>query len=117
MNTQNNKKSIIKLRVTKEEKARIIQRAKNNHLTISDYLRRRGAEDPDVTENQQIAQADNNEGLSKARFACDHDRELMRLVYRSYFYNKEMAKKEFGQEWFDKAEKMAMLLMKEWGYE
>lgn len=105
--------TILRLRMTKSDYLRIKERAKNNHLSVSDYLRRRGASDPDITESQEINQAN----TSKARFACDHDRELMRLVYRSYFYNKEMAKKEFGQEWFNEAEKIATLLMKEWKYE
>ena len=117
MNTQNNKKSIIKLRVTKEEKARIVQRAKNNYLTTSDYLRRRGAEDPDATDNQQIAQADNKEGMSKARFACDHDREQMRAVYRMFMYTKELIKIVHGEEVYKRANDMAKLRLKEWGYE
>jgi hypothetical protein len=117
MNTQSNKKSIIKLRVTKEEKARIVQRAKNNYLTISDYLRRRGAEDPDVTDNQQIAQADNKEGLSKARFACDHDKEQMRIGYRAYMYTRELLKIVHGEEVYRDVEERAKLRLKEWGYE
>ena len=117
MSTQNNKKSIIKLRVTKEEKARIVQRAKNNYLTTSDYLRRRGAEDPDVTDNQQIAQADNKGDLSKARFACDHDKELMRLAYSTYMFTRELLLIVHGGEVYQDVVEQAQLRLKEWGYE
>lgn len=103
----------IRFRMKKTEYLFIKEKAEKNHLSVSEYLRRRGLEDPDSLNTRNNDQPYN----SKARFACDHDKELMRLVYRSYLYNKEMAKKEFGQEWFNEAEKVATLLMKDWKYE
>jgi hypothetical protein len=108
---------VIRLRMSKSDYSFIKQRAKNNHLTISDYLRRRGAEDPDVTDNQQIAQADNKGDLSKARFACDHDKELMRIAYSTYMFTRELLLIVHGGEVYQEVVKDVQLRLKEWGYE
>lgn len=113
MKAINNRRYELRFRVSKEERDYILDKTKRSYLSFTEYARRRMLDDQD-TQLKEAGQAIN---YSKARFACDHDKELMRLVYRAYLYSKEMAKKELGQEWFDEAEKVAELLMKDWGYE
>ncbi len=104
----------IKFRVNLTERYILKQLAEESCLSISDFIRIRLFDEAAFI-HEQLSKPQQID--SKARFACDHDKELMRFICRAYLYSKEMAKKELGQEWFDEAEQVAKLLLKDWGYE
>lgn len=108
--------SAIIVRLTKGEKALIAEKAKTSYLKVTDYVRIKLLDEADlraVIQNNEIPLTN----LSKTRFACDHDKEQMRAVFRMYMYTRELIKLAHGDEVYKKVNDLAKLQLKEWGYE
>lgn len=97
-------------RVSESEFRKLKQLAKASRMNVSEYVRTRLLEES----FEEPAQEKPND---KSRFACDHDRQMMRLVMRTYLYSKYLAQKSLDKSVFDCCDERATLRLKEWGYE
>jgi hypothetical protein len=102
----------LKIRLTPSEYDFVKNQSEEAYLSLSEYARRRLINEPVPNFNAPTNQID-----SKAKFACDHDRELMRLLMRTYVYMKASIKESLSEYQYKACNDMAKEQLKEWGYE
>ena len=112
MKALDNRKFELRFRVTKEERDYILEKASGSYLSFTEYARRRLLDELDIPKEEKNQAVD-----SKARFACDHDKELMRLAYSTYMFTRELLLIVHGGEVYQEVVKDVQLRLKEWGYE
>lgn len=107
-----NKTVITTLRFSAEEYKFLKQQAEEAYLTVSEYARRRLINESIPSFDKPTYQSD-----PKAKFACDHDREMMRFMLRTYIYTREFVKESIDAEKYKNCNDLIASQLKEWGYE
>lgn len=105
-----NKNIIVRIRVTDAENAHLMELATQSYLNISDYIRRRLFDEGFVAPTGP-------EPDNKSKFACDHDRELMKLNMRIFTLVKEMGRLSLPNDKYRHCHDLAAKALQEWGYE
>ncbi len=105
----------LKLRLTELEFSFVKEKAKEAHLSISDYQRCKLFDEYNV--NPRNSANDTPAIDSKSRFACDHDKEMMRVIFRMYLYTRELVILKCGDKEYERINELAKLQLKEWNYE
>ena len=108
--TNDNKLYRAAIRLADYEYEHLKQLANESNLSISDYIRRCVFDNNTNTLLSQIID-------TKEKFACDHDRELMRIMMRTLVWVRELAKNSLSEDALNKCLEDAKTQLKEWGYE
>lgn len=108
------KEVMISLRLSHEEHEFLKQLAQESHLTISNYIRYRVFEEVKLNDKEFTIQEGAN---SKGKFACDHDREVMRYVIRTFLYTRYMADKVLDAAKVEECNQMARKQLRAWRYD
>jgi len=112
MNIKSNKDIKATIRFSSPEHKHIQYLAKQSQLSLSDYIRRR-LFDEDFPQNFEQPQ----EVTSINKFACDHERELMKLTMRMFLLIKAISKGALSEEAYKECNEQAKKVLKEWNYE
>jgi hypothetical protein len=114
MEENNKKTTFIVVRMTQQEKGYVEGMANQSHLNLADYVRTKLLDESNIKSQKSDA---NPPVDSKARFACDHDKELMRIAYSTYMFTRELLLIVHGGKVYQDVVEQAQLRLKEWGYE
>ena len=101
----------IAIRVSIEEDLHLKQLAKQAGLSVSEYGRILIFENAEM--NKKVTLPTN----SKSQFACEHDRELMKLTLKTFILIREMAVKALDEAKYLECAEISITKLKEWKYE
>ncbi len=112
MANSENKIGNVGVRLKKEERLHLEQLAiQAGAPNLSTYIRMRLFDDEMLISNET---KNINEG--KSRFGCDHDRELMKLMIKTFMLTREMANKTLEASTVIDCKNFADSKLKEWNY-
>ena len=100
------------IRFQKDELLHLEQLAKQAGVkSLSEYVRMRLLNDEMPNPTEVVNQNDD-----KADFGCDHERELMKLMLKTFILTREIARKNLENEKFLECSDIATAKLKEWNY-
>jgi hypothetical protein len=107
-----NRSQFVGVRFKKEELLHIEQLAKQAGVkNLSEYIRLRLL-DEEILNPILIT----DEKREESEFACEHDRELMKLMLRTFILTREIARKALEENKVTECSDIATAKLKEWKY-